>query len=127
METQYKPIPYGHCGNEDCGQMSSWYIFSSLGFYPVNAAEGLYVIGTPLWESASIELKDGKSFKITCKHASTENLYINSVKLNGKALDRSFIYHDEIMKGGHLEFEMSAKPNKELWTEQSSYPPSDKN
>ncbi|MCU4155091.1 GH92 family glycosyl hydrolase [Carboxylicivirga sp. A043] len=124
LETQYAPIPNGHCGNEDCGQMSSWYIFSSMGFYPVNPADGIYVIGTPLWNKASIKVDDGKLFEITAHNASESNKHIASVKLNGKLLNRSYIYHHEIMQGGHLEFEMTNAENLELWTEKEAFPPS---
>ncbi|MBS2212508.1 GH92 family glycosyl hydrolase [Carboxylicivirga mesophila] len=124
VETQYAPVPNGHCGNEDCGQMSSWYIFSSLGFYPVNPADGIYVIGTPLWKNAIIQLGGDKSFTITCQNASNENKYIQKVSLNGKELERTYIYHNEIMNGGTLEFIMGATPNKSLWISPESYPPS---
>jgi len=124
METQYAPIPNGHCGNEDCGQMSSWYIFSSLGFYPVNAADGIYVIGTPLWQHASIQLANDKTFSISSQNASKENIYIEKVLLNGKELNRSYIHHSEIINGGSLEYIMSKQPNKNLWTNKEAFPPS---
>ncbi|MBR8537263.1 GH92 family glycosyl hydrolase [Carboxylicivirga sediminis] len=124
LETQYAPLPNGHCGNEDCGQMSSWYIFSSLGFYPVNPADGIYVIGTPLWKNATIQLDDKKTFTISCQNASNENKYIQKVSLNGKEFERTYIYHNEIMNGGRLEFIMGATPNKSLWVSPESYPPS---
>ncbi len=124
METQYAPIPNGHCGNEDCGQMSSWYIFSSLGFYPVNPADGIYVIGTPLWNDAKIQLDNGKSFSITSKNLSKENKYVQKVLLNGEELQHAYIHHQDIINGGHMEFIMSAEPNKELWTTHNSFPPS---
>ncbi|WP_430811432.1 MULTISPECIES: GH92 family glycosyl hydrolase [unclassified Carboxylicivirga] len=124
METQYAPIPNGHCGNEDCGQMSSWYIFSSLGFYPVNPADGIYVIGTPLWHKASIELPKGKQFTIECSNASKENKYIKEVQLNGQTLQRSYIHHREIMNGGNLKFVMDKYPNKKLWNTPEAFPQS---
>ncbi|MBK3516615.1 GH92 family glycosyl hydrolase [Carboxylicivirga marina] len=124
LETQYAPVPDGHCGNEDCGQMSSWYTLSSLGFYPVNPADGIYVIGTPLWDSASINLPNNKSFEITCSNTSDKNIYIQSVKLNGQELKRCFITHQEIINGGQLEFEMTNKPNKQLWNSKEAFPPS---
>ena len=125
LETQYQPIPNGHCGNEDCGQMSSWYIFSSLGFYPVNPADGIYVIGSPLWDKATLQLSNKKTFEIQCINSSQVNKYIQQVKLNGVALNRSYIYHNEILKGGNLEFTMGASPNKKLWISKEAFPPSD--
>ncbi|WP_256010632.1 GH92 family glycosyl hydrolase [Desertivirga xinjiangensis] len=101
----------GLCGNEDCGQMSAWYIFSGLGFYPVNPASGRYNIGSPLFKEAAIKLGD-KSFLITAKNLSSINIYIQSVTLNGEDLKRSWINHDEIVKGGKLEFNMGAKPGR---------------
>ena len=127
LETQYKPVPNGHCGNEDCGQMSSWYIFSSLGFYPVNPADGIYIIGNPLWQKATIQLPNNKSFAVVCKSASKANKYIQSVKLNGESLNRSYLHHNEIMAGGKLEFTMGSIPNTSLWTSKEALPPSDKN
>ena len=113
LDTQYKNEPAGHCGNEDCGQMSSWYVLSSLGFYPVNPAQGVYEIGSPLLEKAIIHTGNS-TFTILAKNISEENIYIKGIKLNGKPLKRLFITHSEIMKGGVLEFEMSSTPQKEL-------------
>ena len=122
--TQYNETPAGLCGNEDCGQMSAWYIFSALGFYPVNPAEGVYVIGTPSFAEAEIKTGEGKTFKITAKNISPDNKYIQSATLNGQPLERSFIFHHELVKGGKLAFEMGNSPNKELWTSDGAVPPS---
>lgn len=84
LETQYKNTPSGHCGNEDCGQMSSWYIFSSLGFYPVNPAQGIYSFGSPLFDTATINLENNKIFIIKTRNNSNENIYIQSIELNGE-------------------------------------------
>lgn len=108
--TQYKNEPYGHCGNEDCGQMSSWFIFSSMGFYPVDPISGVYAIGSPLMDKVVINLPSGKTFTITAKENSPENIYIESVKLNGVKLPALFIKHTDIMNGGTLEFKMSSNP-----------------
>ena len=110
LKTQYKNAPNGHCGNEDCGQMSSWYIFSSLGFYPVNPAQGTYILGIPLYEHAEIRLPQNKSFKISTTNFSEANPYVKAVFLNGKLLKRGFITHSELVTGGELLFEMSNKP-----------------
>nr|WP_260412661.1 GH92 family glycosyl hydrolase [Flammeovirga kamogawensis] len=124
LETQYDNTPEGISGNEDCGQMSAWYVFSSLGFYPVNPAQGIYAFGSPIFEEAEINTSNGKVFKVEAKDVSKKNIYIKSVTLNGKALDRLYIKHKEIMDGGTLIFEMSDKPNKELGV--NTPPPSNK-
>ena len=110
LTEQYKNEPNGHCGNEDCGQMSSWYIFSSMGFYPVNAAQGTYMLGAPLFESAEINLPGGKKFSIKTSNFAEENQFVAKVILNGKELDRAYITHKEIVDGGELLFEMSSEP-----------------
>lgn len=124
LRVMYDDDPEGICGNEDCGQMSAWYVLSSMGFYPVNAAEGIYVIGSPLFEEVTIPLADDNSFKVTANEVSETNIYIQSASLNGVPLNRSYIYHKEIIAGGQLVFEMGPAPNKELWTETSAFPPS---
>lgn len=106
LENQYKNEPNGHCGNEDCGQMSSWYILSSLGFYPVNPAQGVYDIGLPLFEKAEIQVGSEKTFTIK-KKGNNEDMFVESVFLNGKKLDRSYITHKEIISGGELIFVMT--------------------
>ena len=85
----------GLCGNDDCGQMSAWYVFSSIGFYPVNPADGIYVIGSPMFDKVTLEVGNGKQFTVIAKNASTENIYIQSAELNGKKLERSYIYHED--------------------------------
>ncbi len=108
---QYQNAPDGISGNEDCGQMSAWYIFSAMGFYPVTPASNEYIIGTPLFESSVINLDDDKTFEIIAKNLSDKNIYIASASLNGKPLNRSFIYHNEVMDGGKLVFTMTHKPS----------------
>ncbi len=110
LETQYKNEPNGHCGNEDCGQMSSWYVLSSLGFYPVNPAQGMYSFGSPIFDEAIINLENGKQFKIEALNNSKENKYIQSITLNNKEINRSYILHSEIINGGTLSFKMGNKP-----------------
>lgn len=124
LSTLYIHTPAGLCGNEDCGQMSAWYIFSSLGFYPFNPADQNYVIGSPLFDEAVINLGNEKSFTIKAKNLSDKNIYIQSATLNGKELTKSFITHKEIINGGTLEFIMGDKPNKNLWTNAESFSPS---
>lgn len=109
MDELYTTAPDGLCGNEDCGQMSAWYLFSALGFYPVNPADGKYILGSPEVEEAWISLPGDKTFHIVAKNAAQEHLYVNSVSLNGKVLDRPYLLHEEIMEGGELVFEMKGE------------------
>ncbi len=102
----------GYAGNDDCGQMSAWYIFSAMGFYPVNPANGVYVIGSPSLKSAEIKLENGKTFKTLVKNASNDNPYIQSAKLNGKPYTKTYITQNDIVSGGVLEFVMGKLPNK---------------
>ena len=124
LTTLYNDSPAGLCGNEDCGQMSAWYILSSLGFYPFNPADQNYVIGSPLFDEATLNLSNGKRFVIKSNNLSDKNIYIQSAKLNGKDLTKSFITQKEILDGGLLEFEMGNQPNKNLWNTPESFPPS---
>ena len=110
MNTQYSTQPDGLSGNEDCGQMSAWYVFSALGFYPMNPASGTYELGSPLFEKATIDLPNGRTFQIVARSTSSINRYIKSVKLNGQPINRTFITHEEIMEGGTLEMEMVESP-----------------
>jgi predicted alpha-1,2-mannosidase len=112
--TMYKNTPDGLCGNEDCGQMSAWYIFSAIGFYPVNPSDLKYQFGSPLVQEARIEVSPGKFFTMKAPSASKENKYIREVKLNGQVLNRSYITHEEVMYGGTLEFTMSNVPVRYL-------------
>ena len=106
----YKNAPDGISGNEDCGQMSAWYVLSSMGFYSVTPASNQYIIGNPLFPKATINLENGKQFTIVAHNISSTNKYIEYVTLNGKSLDRTFIYHNEIVDGGTLEFQMTDNP-----------------
>lgn len=113
--TLYFADPNGLSGNEDCGQMSAWYVFSAMGFYPVNPADLKYEFGSPIVQEAKIEVAPGKYFVMKAPLASVANKYIEKATLNGKVLDRPYITHDEIMAGDTLEFTMGAEPNKELF------------
>ncbi|NNK82360.1 MAG: glycoside hydrolase family 92 protein [Flavobacteriaceae bacterium] len=106
----YKNAPDGISGNEDCGQMSAWYVFSSLGFYPVTPGSNQYIIGTPLFPKASINLENGKQFTIVANNVSDVNKYIESAFLNGEKLERTYLNHNEIMQGGILECKMTDNP-----------------
>jgi len=102
-------------GNVNCGQMSAWYIFSAMGFYPVNPAELKYQFGSPIVQEAIVDIGSGKYFTMKAPMASKENKYIQEVKFNGEGLNRSYVTHEEIMSGGTLEFTMGAEPNKSLF------------
>ncbi|MGF1636050.1 MAG: GH92 family glycosyl hydrolase [Cyclobacteriaceae bacterium] len=126
VNTLYDETPAGLCGNEDCGQMSAWYIFSALGFYPVNPAEGIYVIGKPFFEKAQINIpgSTSKVFEVVANNLLERNMYVQNVQLNGEPLERLWIRHEELMQGGTLTFEMGAQPNKQWGKDASSFPPS---
>lgn len=106
----YTAQPDGLIGNEDCGQMSAWYVFTALGFYPVHPTGGIYVFGSPLCHEAEIHTANGTDFKVAAKNNSEENIYIQSVKLNGQPYTKSWISHEDIMKGGEIVFEMGPQP-----------------
>jgi predicted alpha-1,2-mannosidase len=112
MANLYDDKPDGLCGNEDCGQMSAWYIMSALGFYPVHPANGVYVLGSPIVNRAVIPLPGGKEFVIEVKDNSDKNIYIQSMIYNGKPYGKGFITHKMITDGGRLTFQMGPEPNK---------------
>ena len=110
MNTLYKADPDGLCGNEDVGQMSAWYILSSLGLYQVEPAGGKFVFGSPLFNSADVKVGD-KTLSIIAHNNSAENIYIQSVRWNGQLYDKSYIDFKDLQQGGTLEFEMGAYPS----------------
>lgn len=110
MHKLYLNTPAGLCGNEDCGQMSAWYVFSAMGFYPVNPNGLTYEIGTPLFARTALHLANGKTFTVLAPTVSRKNIYIQDVKLNGKPYDKSYITHDLIQSGATIEFTMGDKP-----------------
>ncbi|WP_256009432.1 GH92 family glycosyl hydrolase [Desertivirga xinjiangensis] len=112
----------GYVGNEDCGQMSSWYIFSSMGFYPVNPANGIYSIGSPAFDEAKIQLSNGNTFIIKASSLSKDNIYIQSALLNGKPYFHTFLLHKDIEQGGELSFIMGPKPNRNWGTRKGDRP-----
>ena len=109
---QYRNAPDGLSGNEDCGQMSAWYILNAMGFYQVCPGNPTYSIGRPLFDRVVIPLSNGKSFQVDVKNASRTNKYIQSVKLNNRKLKKPFFNHNDIMNGGKIEFVMTNKPTK---------------
>ena len=112
MDTQYNTTPNGLSGNEDCGQMSAWYVLSSIGLYPMNPASGEYEIGSPIFEKSTIKLPENKTFMIEAEYVSHTNFYIQSATLNGKPFTKTTLSHQDILKGGTLHFVMGNKPNK---------------
>ena len=118
LKTQYNTTPNGLSGNEDAGQMSAWYVWSSMGLYPFNPASATYEIGTPLFEKTRMNLPNGNTFSIVAKGVSDTNFYIQSASLNGRDFNQTSISHKEILAGGDLILEMGSKPNK-TWGVQS--------
>jgi predicted alpha-1,2-mannosidase len=121
----YNNTPAGIPGNDDCGQLASWFAFAALGFYPVNAATGVYVIGSPIVRRAAIRNPGtGMTFTIVAENNSQENVFIQSVELNGREWNRAWITHAQIVAGGELRFRMGSRPNKEWATAPGDRPPS---
>jgi predicted alpha-1,2-mannosidase len=112
MKKMYRPAPDGLGGNDDCGQMSAWYIFSALGFYPVAPGADRYDLGSPAVNHATLKLENGKTLNISAPGQSPGNVYVQSVTLNGSVINRNYITHSEIMNGGDLVFKMSKKPKR---------------
>lgn len=115
MSNLYFNDPNGLAGNEDCGQMSAWYVLNAMGFYSFNPGEPVYSIGRPIFDQVEIKLPNGRTFTVIAKNNSAENRYIQSAKLNGENLANAFFLHEDILAGGTLEFEMGATANKGLF------------
>jgi predicted alpha-1,2-mannosidase len=124
LETMYDNQPDGLAGNEDCGQMSAWYIMSALGFYAVDPVSGNYVFGTPLFDRATIRMANGKQFVVEAKRSSPEDLYVQSVALDGKPHPKVYFNHADIVNGATLVFTMGSQPNKAFGAEEGAAPPS---
>jgi len=122
MNNMYMATPDGYCGDEDNGQTSAWYVFSAMGFYPVTPGTTQYVLGAPLFKKVTVKLENGKTFTIEAPDNSSENLYVDKVKLNGKNHTKNWIDHRDIYKGGKLVFDMDKTANKSRGTEESAYP-----
>ncbi|TDX01684.1 GH92 family glycosyl hydrolase [Dinghuibacter silviterrae] len=116
MQELYNDKSSGYAGNEDCGQMSSWYIFSAMGFYPVNPASSVYCFGSPQLRKAVIRLANGGRFTVLAPKAGGKNIYIQAVRLNGSPYHKTYITHKDILSGGTLEFDMGPAPNKKWGT-----------
>jgi predicted alpha-1,2-mannosidase len=114
MNELYTTTPAGLCGNEDCGQMSAWFVMSAMGFYPVNPVSGEYELGTPLFSSMKLHLANGKTFTVTARNLSKQNIYVKSVEIDGKPYDKTYITHEQIMAGAHIVMEMTDTPVSDL-------------
>jgi predicted alpha-1,2-mannosidase len=123
MAALYSPEPDGLCGDDDTGQLSAWYVFSALGFYPVCPGQPIYVIGSPLFRKSVIRLAGGREFMIEAIDNSEKNVYIQSITLNGKRHDRSWLTHSDIVRGGELVFKMGPAPNRSGHAGPNTAPP----
>ncbi len=122
MDRMYTPTPDGYIGDEDNGQTSAWYVFSAMGFYPVTPAVNQYVIGAPLFRKTTLKLENGKKLVIEAPKNSAENVYVQSIRLNGKRYGKNWFSHQDLTKGGKIRFDMGANPNKALGTAKEAYP-----
>jgi predicted alpha-1,2-mannosidase len=122
MNRLYKATPDGYCGDEDNGQTSAWYVFSALGFYPVTPTVNQYVLGAPLFKKVTLSLENGKTVTINAAANSDQNRYVQSLQMNGKPYSKNWLSHSELLKGGVLNFSMSAVPNKQRGTATSDFP-----
>ncbi|MDR3456238.1 MAG: GH92 family glycosyl hydrolase [Verrucomicrobiae bacterium] len=123
VTTLYDNTPAGLCGNDDCGQMSAWYLFSVLGFYPVNPAAGIYALGTPLLRKATMNLPNGRTFTIETVKQSTNDIYIDHIEFNGKPWFKTYLRNQDIINGGLFKCYMAAKPNFEFGQSAANRPP----
>lgn len=122
MDKLYLPTPDGYCGDEDNGQTSAWYVFSSLGFYPVSPGSGEYVIGSPQFNKVTLKLENGKEIQVHAKQQGLDQVYVNQLSWNGKAYNRNYIRYADLIKGANLEFKMSSEPNKNRGTMKEDAP-----
>jgi predicted alpha-1,2-mannosidase len=122
MDKLYNYTPDGYCGDEDNGQTSAWYVFSSLGFYPVTPGTGEYVIGSPLFKKATISFQNGKKLVIDSPDNSRENIYVSSLSLNGRPVNVNYLTHNQLQGGGILTFEMNSSPDTRRGTDSSARP-----
>ncbi|HWC15453.1 MAG TPA: GH92 family glycosyl hydrolase [Terriglobales bacterium] len=124
LETMYRDDPDGMAGNEDCGQMSAWFVLSALGFYSVDPVSGHYVIGTPLFDRVVVEVGNGKKLTIEAKRRTRKDKYIDSITFNGKAYEKLWLDHSDLARGGTLIFAMTSNPSKQFGAVASAIPPS---
>lgn len=122
MDRMYKATPDGYCGDEDNGQTSAWYVFSSMGFYPVCPATDQYVLGAPLFKKVTVTLENGKQVVINAPKNSASNKYVSSLKFNGKLYENNWVGHFDLLKGATLDFDMISEPNKKRGIDKKSFP-----
>jgi len=122
LDKLYNYTPDGYCGDEDNGQTSAWYVFSALGFYPVTPGTDEYVFGSPLFTNVTLNFENGKRLVIRAPENSKENIYVQSIKLNGGVLYKNYIKHTQLTKGGTLIFQMGSEPEKKRGTKEEAYP-----
>ena len=122
MNRMYTPGPDGYCGDEDNGQTSAWYVFSALGFYPVCPGTDEYVLGAPLFKKATLHFENGNSLVIDAANNNSENMYIESLRLDGNVYTKNYLKHGDLLKGGVLKFDMGSKPNLQRGTQVEDYP-----
>ncbi|WP_313514248.1 GH92 family glycosyl hydrolase [Sphingobacterium sp.] len=127
IDSMYHERPDGYAGNEDAGQMSAWAVWSMMGLYPASPVNGEYVFGSPALDKSEISMPNGKTFSIIAKNNSKKNIYIKSITLNGKPYKKTYITHNEMLKGGTLEFQMTDVPNLKFGTQKKSLPTSMEN
>nr|WP_321412145.1 GH92 family glycosyl hydrolase [uncultured Carboxylicivirga sp.] len=122
MDRLYNPNADGYCGDEDNGQTSAWYVFSSMGFYPVTPAVDEYVLGAPLFKNITVTLENGKTIEIKAPENGKDNVYINKMMMNGKAYDKNYLKYEDLMNGAAIEFEMTKDPNQKRGSKKSAFP-----
>jgi predicted alpha-1,2-mannosidase len=122
MNRMYSATPDGYCGDEDNGQTSAWYVFSSMGFYPVTPAINEYVLAAPLFKKVTLSLENGKTVVINAQANSDKNRYVQSLQFNGKAYSKNWISHTDLQKGAVLNFNMTNAPNKQRGTSEADFP-----
>ncbi|HMR84399.1 MAG TPA: glycoside hydrolase family 92 protein, partial [Niabella sp.] len=122
MDKLYAATPDGYCGDEDNGQTSAWYVFSSLGFYPVAPATGEYVLGSPQFKKVTLLLENGARVEIQAQQPSGDHVYVDRLTLNGKDYPHNFLKYKDLLKGAKLYFTMSAQPNKSRGTKPQNAP-----
>jgi putative alpha-1,2-mannosidase len=124
LDTMYGDTPEGLSGNEDCGQMSAWYVLSALGFYPVDPVSGNYVLTSPLFDRATIDLGEGRRFAVSVERSSPSDTYVQSATLGGRPIPRAWMTHDDVMARGELRVVLGPKPNAGWAAAPAERPPS---
>ncbi len=122
MNRMYRPTPDGYCGDEDNGQTSAWYVFSAMGFYPVCPGVNEYVVGAPLFQKVTLQLENGNELVVNAPGNNAQNRYVNELKINGKVSTKNYLDHNELMKGGTLEFDVKDEPNRNRGTDKEDFP-----